>query len=409
MISSVASVPSPAQTATVAPSANSARPPYLQRGDEVDKKYQAYRQRLEHFFSAFDKRLEVEAPDLRPKLLPPAPVSYGYQILPHLLPEASWKPQARRVRLSPFSWSRTEQLIDRDSARLVALSLRLRDSVHTDTNQRHSDHESIVADYKKLVDGQKLMAAQIGYNRLWQADVARIPKQYEDARALQDAAFERQRLSDSAGLAGSLDKARLSRIDTLTTKINDAIRKLATPQFVQLVQPEAHRWMLKVPVYTDIEDSTFVEQFRSAIETGWHVRDGRDEFGVILEIRRLTPSQLYPKGDAPAKGTHIDLVAHIDRFRQDGAVLTTGATSIQARGRAIIPGPHAVGVGALVHEFGHVLGFQDGYFRSYQDRGMDGYEIIEVILDPETVVGAPEYGHVRREHFDQVIRELNGR
>jgi hypothetical protein len=51
------------------------------------------------------------------------------------------------------------------------------------------------------------------------------------------------------------------------------------------------------------------------------------------------------------------------------------------------------------------LGFKDGYFRGYREGGADGYEVIEVILDPDEVVSAPEGGRVRRQHFEQVLAE----
>ena len=42
---------------------------------------------------------------------------------------------------------------------------------------------------------------------------------------------------------------------------------------------------------------------------------------------------------------------------------------------------------------------------SYQDAGADGYQILEVILDPLRVVAAPEHGYVRLERFVQIIAE----
>ena len=71
----------------------------------------------------------------------------------------------------------------------------------------------------------------------------------------------------------------------------------------------------------------------------------------------------------------------------------------------IVLGPHAIAGAVLAHELGHPLGFKDGYFRSYENRGAEGYEVLEVILGPADGVQAPEGGWVRREHFEQIIRE----
>jgi hypothetical protein len=158
-------------------------------------------------------------------------------------------------------------------------------------------------------------------------------------------------------------------------------------------------------MYTDIVDSTFVENARRAIEDDWHVVDGDNDFSVHLEMRRLSPAQLYGNTPPPEKGAHIDVAAHVKRFPEGAVVLTTGANSIYALGRAIVLGPYAVIKGAVAHEFGHTLGFRDGYFRSFQDLGADGFEILEVILDPESIVASPENGRVRKEHFEAVLEE----
>jgi hypothetical protein len=393
-----------AQGSRAGQSADSAAP-YLRRGDEVERRYNAYRVELERFFETLSARVEHEAPDLRAKLVPPAAVLYGYQILPNLLVETPWTPKPARIVLSPFSWSRTESLIDRDTPKLHALRARLSDSTRVSATDRRTDVEFAVGEYLTLVQGQKLMTAQIQYNRLWQAEVARNPAFYQKARTLQDAALERQALTDSLSVVDERSRFRRLRVDTLTRLIDDAVRKLPTPDFVRIVHLDPHRWVFRVPVYTDIEDSAFVERFRVGIESAWHVRVGEDDYSVALEIHRMTAGRLYVGTNAPAKSEHINIADHLARFPLDGAVLTTGANTIYSIGRSILVSPHAVGPSALVHEFGHVLGFRDGYFRSYQDRGSDGYEIVEVILDPESVVAAPERGRVRREHFDQMLGE----
>src|SRR5438094_775876 len=81
---------------------------HVRRGDEVEARYQAHRERLERFFEALRAVIEAEAPDLRARLEPPAPVPYGYQILPKLVPDLPPRDAPTRPVSSPFSWSRSE-------------------------------------------------------------------------------------------------------------------------------------------------------------------------------------------------------------------------------------------------------------------------------------------------------------
>jgi hypothetical protein len=375
----------------------------------VEARYQTYRKRLERFFAALSAWVEVEAPEIRPKITPPAPVPHGYQILPTLLTDPPRRARPSPLILSSFSWSRTEGFVERDGAKLDALEARLGAAASLTGEDRRRELDALVEDYKKLVAGQKLIEATIQYNRLWQGEIVRHPRIYRDLTVLQEAAQERQALLDALPLGDERIEADLrARADALSRGMQEAIRKFPTPGFVRVDHPSAHRWVLRVPVYTDIADSAFVERFRAAIEAAWHVQDGEDDFSVALDIHRVSVAELYPDGDAPAHGAHIDVFAHIQRFPQGGVVLTTGGTSIYASGRSIIVGPHAIGPSALVHEFGHMLGFKDGYFRGYRDRGPDGYEVLEVILDPDEVVSVPDYGRVRREHFEQVLQEKQG-
>lgn len=392
---------SPARTTSGAP----ARAPYLRRGDELDKRYQAHRKNLENFFQLLRGVIAKETPALLPRFEPPTPVPVGYQILPILLPDSSRGAVRSRIVLSPFSWSRTEKLLERDRGKLDTLRIRLAGVSRIDS-VRKREYGALVDDYKKLVSGQKLIENQIQYNRFWQGEFALHPERYKNVNALQKAALERQALKDSIAVGNMKLKARLQpRVDSIGHMLEQEIRKYPTPGFVHVVHPEAHRWVLEVPVYTDITDAAFLETFRRAVESVWHVKDGRDDFSMKLDIRRVSASVLYPDGHVPQKGAHIDVEDHLKRFPPNGEVLTTGANTTHVLGRGIILGPHTIARSVLAHEFGHPLGFKDGYFRSYENRGAEGYEILEVILGPDDGVAAPEAGWVRREHYEQVLRE----
>jgi hypothetical protein len=387
-----------------APATPSPRAPYLQRGDEVDGRYQAYRERLERFFEALGARLEGEAPDLRARLTPPAPLPYGYQILPAFVPDPPRLAGPRRIVLAAFSWSRTESSVERDRAKLDTLEARLGDTARLTGEARRREYEKLVDECKTLVASQKLIASHVEYNRLWQGEIARYPRIYDRLTILYDAVLERQALLDALPLGDQWIEADLrARADALSRRIEEAIRKIPAPDFLRVDHPSPHRWVLRVPVYTDIEDSAFVERVQAAIEHAWQVRDGEDEFSLALDIRRVSPVGLYPDGGLPPHGTHIDLVDHTRRFPPGGAVLTTGANTTHVRGRNIILGPHDIAPNVLAHEFGHILGFVDGYFRGYRDRGPDGYEVLEVVIDLGDIMSAPGHGRVQRRHFELLL------
>ncbi len=173
-------------------------------------------------------------------------------------------------------------------------------------------------------------------------------------------------------------------------------------------------------MYTDIEDTEFVESFKTAVERVWRLQDGEDDFGVALSITRVAPARLYGEraacGDEtrigcrePGKGDKIDLHQHLALFPKDGAVLTTGAISTHVTGSTIVLGAHDIAPHVLAHEFGHVLGFPDAYFRGYRDLGADGYLVMEVLADPDDIMSAPGTGVVRRTHFAMVIADAAAR
>ena len=71
------------------------------------------------------------------------------------------------------------------------------------------------------------------------------------------------------------------------------------------------------------------------------------------------------------------------------------------RSRGIIVGPHDIARNVLAHEFGHMLGFVDRYFRGYRDRGPEGFEVLEVVIDPEDIMSGG--GQVGRHHFERIL------
>ena len=166
--------------------------------------------------------------------------------------------------------------------------------------------------------------------------------------------------------------------------------------------------MLRVPLYTDIPDAEFVAASVAAIESEWSVDVDGIEYRLELDLRSLTPEELYRPDAPPERGTHINLNEHVKRFPQDGGVLTTGSNRTYAiPGRFVAVGPGEISSRTIAHEFGHILGFTDRYIRAARDLGRAGYEIIEVVPNGLDLMAAPSSGLVRRSHFDTLIAALS--
>jgi len=371
----------------------------------VEARYQAYRQRLEREFDKLGPRLQAEAPDLHPKLkaATPEPVPYSYRILPKMIADLAPSVQPPRSTSISYSWRRTDALIDGALKRLEALEAKVDAVPGTPPEARRAAWEQIVNDYVGLAQSHRLINDHVQYNRLWQGEIERHRAGYDYMTTLHDAVLERQGILDAIRAADpNLDPRVHAREQELLRQIRQRTDVLTVPAFLRVEEPAPRRWTIRVPVYTDIDDTAFLRTFRSAVENAWHVQDGGDEFQVVLDIRHVPSSRLYPDGRVPAHGEHID------RFPPDGAVLTTGANTTHVLGRAINLGPHDIAPNTLAHEFGHILGFVDGYFRGYRDRGPEGYEVLEVLTDPSDIMSAPGIGRVQRRHFQRILDTRRG-
>ncbi len=370
-------------------------PAYIIRGHHAEVHQQVLKERLDRLHSRLADQLQRGSPDLLPTLESPPAIAYGYQILPRIVSDGSPGPPPT-PHVASYSWPWSETLISREMTNLDRLESDLAAASQNHAQASHAAYEAIVADYKKAVDHRRLIDADIDYNWLWQRQIAQDRGQFDRLTARLNAAVDKQSRSPSPE-----SETQLISIDA--------------PAFLSVDPPGGHLRIVTVPFYTDILDSLVVESFRRSVETHWRVQDGEDEYRVLLTITTIQPERLYcshhgdgknpaPACEPPAMGQHKNLDAHVSRFPADGAILTTGAESLQLiDGRAIVLGPHDVAPRTLAHEFGHVLGFPDANLRGYKDLGPDGFQVMELVTDFSDIMSSPGAGSVLARHFRSLI------
>ncbi len=364
-------------------------PSYVERGDAVEAQFRAHAARLEAFFDRLREAVARSAPEWLPELEaedpPPQPGVHGYQLLPEIVDEAD---ASRRTSVSTFSysWPITEIYIQGEARKLDAAVSRFDDAA-AGPRIRAVLRDSIDL-YRALINDLETIDQYVQYNRFWQRAIVEDRVRFDRMTALYDT------------LAGGTSG------DT-----NDAVAELLgrpdVPVFVAAEGTAGGTPVLRLPVYTDIEDDTFLDRVEAGVEAMWRVESA----GTLdVRFRRIPAGRLYAGGRAPDVGDPIDLVAHAARFPDDGAVLTTGAESTHGFvGRYVALGPGSVTVRTLAHEFGHVLGFVDGYLRGYRNLGDDGFEILEWTSGFDDIMSAPREGRVLRAHFERMIEAIEGR
>lgn len=390
----------------------------------VQEHYQTHARRLQSYYASLSAALKVDAPDLLPMLEPPEPLQHGYQILPKIVADTPSPGRRPRAESSGYSWPWTGQLIDSGLKEIIRSEKELDRAGALSLTARRSAYEKLARRYREIRARQQNIDAHIQYNRLWQAAIAANRSGYDRETVLHNAVLERQAILDALnaidGAAFKKAPAGINRIDSprslaetmiglrereklLARDIHNASAHVSTPGFVRVEHRGPRLWILHVPFYTDIEDDDFVESVKGEIEKIWRLRDGQDEFRVELSVSYIPAGLLYTGRQPPQKGDKIHTYKHLDLFPLDGAILTTGALMTHVYKRAIVLGPHNIAPRMLAHEFGHILGFRDVYFRGYKDLGKNGFQVMEVVADPNDIMGAPHTGRVLRAHFERIL------
>jgi hypothetical protein len=399
-------------------------PAYARRGHVVQEHYEHYNKRLETYSQLLSGALKRDAPELLLLLEAPGPLRHGYQILPRIIADASATVHHPRAEAAYYSWPWTDELIERARAEIEGAHEELNSTAELDTSAKKNVYASLAHGYQQIRQQQQNIDAHIQYNRFWQATIAGDRLYYDRETVLHNQVLQRQAILDvfharaMAVSKAAIDPSLAAGLNEITTGLNErekflagqidlVVAHLSASEFVRLEQTAPGVWVAYVPVYTDIDDSDFVQSVTSQIENIWQWRDSDAEFRVKLAVSYVPVSEFYLHRDPPQAGSRLDIHEHLAVFPSGGAILTTGALTTHVQGRAIVLGPHDITPRVLAHEFGHILGFRDVYFRGYADLGEDGFQVMEVVADPDDIMGAPATGPVLRKHFD-ALRDTVG-
>jgi hypothetical protein len=302
---------------------------------------------------------------------------------------------------------RTDRLLDAEYARLkTSQAALLKLSPHPIAEQR-LHYEKLVADYRLLADNQGLIDEHIQHNLFWQKTIAEDKSRYDRLTTFHDGVLELQTLHDR--LETETDPKTMAllrrREQELTAMIHAGRNSFYPPSFITFKRPRPGLLIVQVMLYTDIVDPAYLQEWIHAIEEAWQGTVNESEVRVQVLLKPIQAHDLYQGEPYPRHGDHIDIDDHVARFPTGGGgVLTTGASATYAMaGQYIALGPHGISKNTMAHEFGHILGFIDGYFRGYRDLGQDGYEVLEIVADPEDIMSAPYTGSVLSYHLEKLL------
>jgi len=365
---------------------------YVREGDRVEQQFRSYRERLAQFFVELRTTIQRDvspgtaAPLLRQLEKAPPPVGvFGYNLLPRIV-DIPQPPTP--IRSFSYSWPVTESYIRAEESRLDRAKSDLARLSIVSNEAKPVRLSDLVVQYRELIRNQGTVDQYIEYNRFWQRSIAEERKQYDRMTQVYWA-------------------LKSGNPDTAST-IREVLGKPKAPRFVRVRRLGPDRVVLQARIYTDIDDDAYLSQVRTVIEETWQAEEAGTRYSVELDLRKVPPTELYRGRTIPVNGEHIDIEKHVSRFPGDGGVLTTGAEFTHGSvGRYVALGPGDLAPKTLAHEFGHILGFTDGYVRGYNDLGDRGFEILELTAFFDDIMSAPREGHVQATHFKLLMEALN--
>jgi len=363
------------------------RPAYAREGDRVEQEFVVYRDRLAAFFGSLRGLVDLQSASTTatlPRLQvqdapPPTAARFGFGVLPRIIDAPPGSPQ---VSVFSYSWPIVAGYIEGELVKLDQAQTAFNEASNAQPDDKTKLISNLILEYRKLLTNQRTIDQYIQYNQFWQRSIAQDRARFDQ-------------------LTRVYELLKSDEPDT-SQAIREVLGKPEAPPFIAIDRSKPDLVIVRVPVYTDIEDEEFLAKAKTAIEDMWQANDGDTAYLLQIEVKKVAP--------VPQRGDRIDVRTHAAGFPEDGAVLTTGAqTTHSLVGRYVALAPGDLSIRTLAHEFGHVLGFRDGYIRGYNDLGERGFEILELTSVFDDIMSAPREGHVQAAHFKLLIEGLKAK
>ena len=334
------------------------------------------------------KLVEILSPE------PPTPRPWGYGILPEVAadqPLATVEPRERDYSLEILSTGFTGDF--RDAAVLSGRAV----------GDPDLPLGPAVEEFVRLRKRMRSLEEHLSYHAWWQQAIVDSAEYFADRNRIVRLVREMEELRRRSGSP--------VRIAELHREIGERIAPFEPTEGLTIEERDG-LLVLPVRVHTDIVSPDFLMAFREGVEAAFVDSPAARArgFAVELEILPVDPGELHP-GGVPPRASPIDLERHVGRFPEGSLVLTTGAKSTHSwTGRSVLLGPDPLSRRTLAHEFGHLLGFNDGYLRGFDGspRGRFGARMIEWSGLIDDLMGNPGAGRVTEEMIERLIGAYGG-
>jgi hypothetical protein len=363
--------------------------------EQLKRKQGAAYSLLKGVYANLVLNIQEESPALLTQISldPPERRATGYQLFPEIRDDA---PQTAVVPIETFyslKW-----LEDRFSEVLQKIE-------NLETQVRNaSEIKTLIANFNEIRDILRNLQNHLGYQEKWQKAITQYPLYFNNKNEFIVLVRAMKLLMVNGGSP--------ERIANLRQHLLQQIAPFKPTPGLQLSYGDDGEMVLPVTVCTDIEDLQFLSAFESGVREAFSLSSAAQKyrFSIELKWRIIRPETLYG-GNAPRRGSEIDVGAHYALFTGCPLVMTTGAPSLNARvGKRIFLGTEPVSRRTLAHEFGHLLGFEDAYLRGFDGDPGDPYGVTIVEwtgLSPD-LMGDSDGGQVSSEMIEILVTAYGG-